>query len=35
MLPLTVEWLVYTWRICLIENPEEKHLRLTDYLNQI
>ena len=24
-----------TWRICLTEIPEEKHLRLSDYLNQI
>ena len=24
-----------TWRVYCTENPEEKHLRLSDYLNQI
>ena len=24
-----------TWHLCLTEIPEEKHLRLGDYLNQI
>ena len=26
---------ISTWHICLIEIPKEKHLRLSDYLNQI
>ena len=30
-----VDWLVSTWHICLIEIPKVKHLRLSDYLNQI
>ena len=28
------EWLVSTWRMCLTEIPEEKHLRLSNYLNK-
>ena len=30
-----VKWLVSKWRKCLTEIPEENHLRLSDYLNQI
>ena len=31
----TLELLVSTWRLCLTEIREEKHLKLSDYLNQI
>ena len=30
-----VELLVSVWHTSLTEIPEEKHLRLSDYLNQI
>ena len=30
-----LEWLVSLWCICLTGIPEEKHLNLSDYLNQI
>ena len=30
----TLAWLVSTWHICLTEIPEERHLILSDYLNQ-
>ena len=30
-----LEWLVSTWHKQLTENPEERHLELSDYLNKI
>ena len=31
----TVEWLVSTWSLYFIEIPQEKHLKLSDYLNEM